>query len=367
MKRKRYVEIIRVFATILVIIGHCTFYTISTAIPSMGCDYSTTIIDNSVTWQIANQIVQFIYIFHMPLFFALSGMVYAICIQQGKYTNYRRTINNKFRNLVLPYFAITTIYNIPIYWWAGYFDNDFGNVILYFIGFGENHLWFLIALFYCFLFTHYIHIYHSKYEIEIFITGGILLWLISKKMPYQLQCLYIDRLLRYYIWFISGYLIYYVKEHYLKERLFCFKFRNKDIKIRTSILKLVLILSIIMVTIGWYKNVVPLGGTILSLLIILLIFAVSIDMNSARAERISSRTWVKVINKYSKHIFYYGVPMNYIIFGIVIRRSKPIVFSNFDSFLFISLRFLTQVFFPIIICTCVEYIRGHLKRRKDIQ
>lgn len=367
MKKERFVEVIRVFATILVVLGHCTFFTISTAIPNMGCDYSTAIIDNSVTWKIANQIVRLIYVFHMPLFFALSGFVYGICIQQGKYTSYRRTIINKFRNLVLPYCIITILYNIPVYLWAGYFGNESGNLIFYFLGFGENHLWFLIALFYCFLFAHYIHIYHSRHEIQINIVAGFLIWLISRKMPYQLQLFYIDRLLRYYIWFICGYLLFIIRERSFVIGCFCLKFKNKDIHVRTIILKLVLLLSILILTIGWYKDVVPLGGTILALLIILLIFVVLSDMDVTRVERISNRIWFTAIDKYSKYIFYYGVPVNYMIFGIIARRTKPLVLSNLDSFLFICLRFLAQVFLPIVIYTCVKYISGYLKHRKDIQ
>ena len=365
MKKEIYVEIIRVFATLLVVFGHCTFFTISTAIPDMGCDYTTTIIDNTYTWQITNQIVKFIYTFHMPLFFVLSGFVYGLCIKQGKYAGYKSTITNKFRNLVLPYFAISILFNIPIYWWAGYFGNDFRNVGLYLLGFGENHLWFLIALFYCFLLAHYIHVYHSKHEILISIIISIILWLLSKVMPYQAQALYFDRLMQYYIWFIFGRLLYNIKDRHLDNRMWHSKFRNKEVCFKTTILKLVLFLSALIVTVGWDKNVIPLGGTILALLLIILIFIVVSDMNISKVERISKRTWFRVIDKYSKYIFYYGVPVNYLILGLIDRHSELIVFSEFDSFILIFIRFLGQVFLPILICIIVKTVSRYLKRSKE--
>lgn len=72
--RLPYVDMAKGFAMILVIIGHCA--------------YSDKLL---VGW---------LYSFHMPLFFALSGLTF----NPDKYKSLREVIAAKFRQLILPYF-----------------------------------------------------------------------------------------------------------------------------------------------------------------------------------------------------------------------------------------------------------------------
>jgi len=72
--RLSYVDMAKGFAMLLVIIGHCT--------------YSDKLL---VGW---------LYSFHMPLFFALSGFTF----RPEKYSSVREVITVKFRQLIIPYF-----------------------------------------------------------------------------------------------------------------------------------------------------------------------------------------------------------------------------------------------------------------------
>lgn len=71
LEQSRAYDLLRVIATILVVVGHCTYFKICTNYG--GCDYSYLFINESYAFKIINKMTEFIYIFHMPLFIALSG------------------------------------------------------------------------------------------------------------------------------------------------------------------------------------------------------------------------------------------------------------------------------------------------------
>ena len=77
-----------------------------------------------------------------------------ICLNGGKYKTVLGLLKNKIPRLIIPYFLVSILYNIPILWCSNYFGGSVYNVILYLIGFGKNHLWYLEALFIIFVLTY---------------------------------------------------------------------------------------------------------------------------------------------------------------------------------------------------------------------
>lgn len=77
--RLSYIDMAKGFAMLLVIIGHCT--------------YSD------------KELVGWLYSFHMPLFFALSGFTF----RPEKYNSLGKVIKAKFRQLVIPYFFFSVV------------------------------------------------------------------------------------------------------------------------------------------------------------------------------------------------------------------------------------------------------------------
>lgn len=70
-------DILRVIVTLLVIIGHSTYYVIST--PYGGCDYTSLTLPNlSLFARLAAYLTRLVYLFHMPLYMALSGALYRL-------------------------------------------------------------------------------------------------------------------------------------------------------------------------------------------------------------------------------------------------------------------------------------------------
>lgn len=78
-KRIRYIDIARGIAMILVIIGHC--------------DYTN------------EQVRVWLYSFHMPLFFVISGLTFSI----NNKANIKEMIKDKFKKLLIPYFILSII------------------------------------------------------------------------------------------------------------------------------------------------------------------------------------------------------------------------------------------------------------------
>lgn len=138
-ERIRWIDVAKGIATILVVSGHVWGgYTGNYAVPK----YQNLI----------DYVVWIVYTFHMALFFALSGYVYALAKKSVSNRNdYRVLIKRKARALMIPYFIagiITILIKIPF---SGSIANGYSwtNIVLLPIKPVEQ-LWFLYVLFLCF-------------------------------------------------------------------------------------------------------------------------------------------------------------------------------------------------------------------------
>ena len=72
--------LVRLIATILVVIGHSNY--LGRTIKDGGVDYTSfpaaDVLSNLFFYRIEQYLITFIYQFHMPLFFILSGAVFAL-------------------------------------------------------------------------------------------------------------------------------------------------------------------------------------------------------------------------------------------------------------------------------------------------
>lgn len=80
-------DIVRALLMILVVLGHCTYYQIST---NYGVAYYQDLmlqagVNDTLIHRIASWVTGVIYTFHMPLFMALSGAVFSLQLSKGKY------------------------------------------------------------------------------------------------------------------------------------------------------------------------------------------------------------------------------------------------------------------------------------------
>ena len=209
------IDILRIMTTTLVIIGHSAYYQIVT--PYGGVNYDEIMFANEIGWTQFHKLMLYIfnviYSFHMPLFFAISGVSFNICNEKGKYKTIQTVILDKCRRLVIPYIEITLFYSCTFKYLGGYWTNSQlssidgiwtyiieGQLLLK----GNNYLWFLEALFiitiaiYCLEQT--IQNQHSFFKVFILFIISLLRFSCNSPLLFSAM--------ENAIWFYFGYLWY---------------------------------------------------------------------------------------------------------------------------------------------------------------
>jgi fucose 4-O-acetylase-like acetyltransferase len=141
--KSTHYNVMKFVATILVVVAHSSrMYTgegvVTPLNPSSALAYLTRLV----------------YSFHMPLFMAISGMVYGFCVDDlGKYRNVPRFVGNKVLRLLVPYLFFGLLYVAPIMVALGFADSSYAEYCLNGILLCKNsrHLWYLVVLFEVFL------------------------------------------------------------------------------------------------------------------------------------------------------------------------------------------------------------------------
>ena len=137
--RLKYIDIAKGFAIICVVGGHVLIY-----------DFYGF----AEAWS-ESPLVQFIYSFHMPLFFFLSGLV---ALPPGSVKDIPKDIWKRFRTLLMPMLVVGGIYSLTI-------EHD-----LSFLTDGMKYgYWYFLTLFCCYL-LNYLTI--NELKIDFFFGGG---------------------------------------------------------------------------------------------------------------------------------------------------------------------------------------------------
>lgn len=134
MNRKYWIDLLRGFAIILIVLGH--FY--------QGFLFT-----------------QYIYIFHVPLFFVISGMCY-----NTQDISFRKFIIYKIKALIIPYLCFGIVI-IPMAYWLDGAYTIFGGIqvlIWYLVQRRFTTMWFLTTLFCTEVIFKAIHNYANKFR-----------------------------------------------------------------------------------------------------------------------------------------------------------------------------------------------------------
>ena len=144
LRRSRCYDIAKVFATVLVVLGHAAvFYSPDGAsVPARESAFLAGL-------------AKYLYSFHMPLFVLLSGAVWGYCIRQGKYKQAVPFLLGKLKRLGIPYLVFGLCLVAPVVVLCGYTDEPFFRYCLtgILLGYDARHLWYLMALLLLFLST----------------------------------------------------------------------------------------------------------------------------------------------------------------------------------------------------------------------
>lgn len=306
-------DLLKVFATLLVVIGHVTIRYNSTSYPT-----SNTIIPQIIT--------QVIYLFHMPLFMALSGAIYRL--GEVKYKQFTSFVKSKVKRLIVPYFFVGLFFLVPsICLFQVQNSNEiFKTIWQLLLGQDCRHLWYLLALFEIFV-AHYILTKCFKIGYVSLLIGSII---VSTFYSYYLDCslFSINMAVRYYPYFIIGALIV----------------QRKTSQYFLCVLSAMLIALII--KINHYPQINILLSIILPIPIIVLFIAVArLVMNKYKFDK----AWFKVILEYSFSIYLFHIPIIYIFDKVVPFVTLPIS---------IIITIIVAIFMSIPIAAIIKLFHG---------
>lgn len=357
-KRDQFLDIVRVLATILVVLGHSRFFSVTTNINTIGIDYNDIISDNSTVGRLFSYLTRLIYSCHMQLFICLSGMVFILCIDNNKYRSFLQMIKNRFKRLVVPYISVSICYCIPLCLISGYFNGSFlGDSCLYLFGFGKNHLWFLIALFWIYIIT-YMCYNSSKILDYLAFFASLVLWFLSLNGIAFTEFLYIDRIITYLFWFIVGIILYKKKNS-----MVLFYEKKRFIFGTVTIILFLLWVAFYFASVKYcmvvFVALSQLNGVLFFVLLCIFVSCLKTDIFRIKV--------VSIIKQYSFEIYLYATPINYVILSIVSHHSEQgRNLNSFSSAFLIILRIVSQVLIPIIIAIIVKKLKALFAIRKKI-
>ncbi len=218
MKKERVnvYDWLRLIATILVVIGHSRY--IGMDATNGGVHYVMPEFTNPAFYSYVvsffGLMVSYIYSFHMPLFFFLSGAV----LRLKPLKAYDAFCADKIKRLIVPYFAVGFLFMLPVKYFAGFYTKEGLHLAyrMFYTGADSDHLWFLTALFWCMLLFAAIKKVFERLHINsetalLVVFAVIQMW--SQNLPFDVLAL--KQGLGYIGWFALG----YVFEKLRKEKL----------------------------------------------------------------------------------------------------------------------------------------------------
>ncbi len=163
-----YIVLLRAAAIILVVFAHAT-RSVHSPNPHM---YSPLI---TPCWEIA--IKDYIYSFHVPLLFWISGFVfYFSAVENTKSDTVSSQLLSKAKRLILPMYSVSFLILLPCIFFFGHINGSIVSQIkLFLLGSDNDHLWFLKTLFIIFLAIVPLH-YCNKSESKFFYTIVLIIW-----------------------------------------------------------------------------------------------------------------------------------------------------------------------------------------------
>lgn len=288
---------LRIMAIILVVIGHASYISHSTGLGGVNYELPSTINSHydDVIFRFIRHIGSWAYGFHMPLFFWLSGAVYAL----KESNTLDELIKRKVITLIIPYILFGLLYMIPVKCWGGFYDikqiqyitRDFLNG-----GVESGHLWFLLELFWCFVFAYLL----IRFVMPKSKFAALLIAIVAANLDSELIPAFggLSGAFNDVIWFIIGYI--YEKEYrvMLEKKKITYKFM------------LFLLFFIVGKVMGLYIK----SGTLIYVFIMCCMFvALVMLIYSFMGRSDKLRKFVEFFSKVSVYIYILHDPLNYII------------------------------------------------------
>lgn len=349
---------LRAIAVLLVILSHCTYYKIITDYGSIDYGINAT---QTLTGKILVLVTQTLYSFHMPLFVALSGCLWAVGIKEKGLPCFRDLIKNKGKRLLIPFLLTTFLWLAPLKFLSGYWHGStyeivsqifLGQVLMF--GHFNCHLWFLQSLFIIFIFAYFIERYKLRRCPIKFAVSLLLISITGKLLESHHFCfLNIQSAFIYLLWFYMGFYFEHKRERINK---FVNRYIGQNIAIAFIIIYPVC---------TFFCNRLPHGmglGYITYYPMAVLGIIVTYIL-CYKFKRNASPQILGYINKLSSNsygLYLYSAPVNYIIIYFISYYSLSDLFA-YDSFT--AIVYAGRFFTTLIVATIIVKIFTHRKRQ----
>ena len=341
-------DYIRVIGTLLVVLGHSVYTNMETKYGGISI-----VAEYAIIHKLLLLVVRLIYSFHMPLFFFLSGTLFALGNRKGKWNNLLDVIRIKSKKLLLPLITIGIFYAIPIKIISGYYSESknvlFDALIGQMVYFDNNYLWFLPSLFFCFVLSwvlsHFIKEWQTKVLIAVcFLVLGI-----------NIPCNYfgIQRCLINYIWFETGRI--------------SFDYKDKiDAYFSKSVTKVIIVLLTVIVY-GIYLTLLkdnPYFYRVLSFFGIICVYIFSLNLKGIHYENFFG---FNTIHRNSLAIYLFSDPWNYIILSFLKNHSMLYYYKfNWFCILIVVFRFSITITVSLIVNKLFIWIEDKFKNETNV-
>lgn len=345
-------DILRIILVVLVIIGHASYYNITTYFG--GIKYSTLMnsanISDTIIHKMTLLLSNWIYTFHMPVFIALSGSVNALNKNRGISTP--DFIKKKSLRLLVPFLLIWICWNIPIKYISGYYDGiPIPKILLQIVFPKAVYLWYLEALFFISIICFLLGKLSKKAEFIIV----ILLWGVG-----------IIVFKKYTMYHILGDPLYYLIWYYLGENIDTLIAGVKRIKMWNAfgMLFFLGVDFILFILQGFFTNkhvAIQYISEVSN--VFLLPFLMFIILNwVARSVRVSEKMKNAIVktSAFSFGLYLYSDPLNYLIMFIAYSIFGINAFGTESFAMFI---YILRIIIPSVISIAIVKVlmKMHLK------
>lgn len=258
-------------------------------------------------------IKKYIDLYQMPLFFSLSGYLFAMRWKDRKPSAF---IVNKIKRLIVPFFSIALLWMIPIKMILHYpyYDNlsYFGAIHKLLNGTDLGHLWYLPTLFIIFIGMYYaLKLAGNKKTVWLFaFVITIVLNLFRQYIP-PFEAIYLLYICQYMWSFTLGGVIYHFN---LDKTTGCLKYIGIGIT---------LVLSVFCIFNSWLNSLAA------SILIVISIYMIMPE---------NENNIMNVISEYSFGVYLIHSPLIYITFTYMLNAS-PIIVVALNFLVFGSMSF----------------------------
>ncbi len=212
---------LRLIATIFVIIGHSAYLSIHTTMGGVSYslpEYTNSFYYNSHVLSFLRYLSSWVYTFHMPLFFILSGCVLGL----KPIGTFEKVTKSKIKRLLVPYFVCGWLFMLPVKLLGGFYNKETFLLAMngFLSGTDSGHLWFLPALFWTFIVFIILEKICKRFKINnpyvLLMLAGVI-QLLYNRIPFDVLGFKIG--MSYIFWFALGFCFEHEKQKNIKWNL----------------------------------------------------------------------------------------------------------------------------------------------------